>query len=680
MAKSTYPEANDVRVLDHADGDTIMQKIEQARTQRLPDSRSWDLCLAFLEGRQYLTWDKLQNQFINLPQATGRSRIVINKMLNKYRNVASRLSTNYPSAAIIGATDSYDEVTKAEASELALKWYWADQRINYKCGELVRWLASTGNAAFHTLYDEASKKIVTKVISPYNLFWEPGANNPDEAAWAAIQSLVPRKELEATYPQFKNQLDEITAESQRDQKRPGGGFTQGGLQVPEDRLAFYEVCYKDGRCEFRVGPTLVLHEWTTPGNVFPLQFVRYTDLPGRLWGMGLIVQLLDLQSMYNRARNLVFDSGELMANPVWLVPKGAGVTSDGISNSPGKKIFYNPAAGEPKRVGGAELPQYFQNSIREIDQEMNDVAGTNDVQLGKRPVNFSSGTAIKEMTDNATSQLQLTQDNIEAAVAEMARVVLVYMQAYYTEGQFIKMLDINGRVVSRQLKSTDLLDMPNVHIEAGTLFRDEAEDRDNKTMGMLQAGLIDKDEARTRMSMHIGNRDAVKRMAAYAHAEDLLKAAMGAKDTFNPATGTMDVKGVEIWPTDDLDAIKDVFMEYVRSANYATLSEGRQQYIRDILMAVRNYGTNANDPNAADKANNEKVWPLQPKDPSQAAQMIAGSSTPLAGEQIAGEAEMMANRGANLSAVRQSIQPQGLPTPQGIPPQASAPIPQPEGV
>lgn len=664
---TSYQEANGIRVLDHASDDTIMQKIDRSRTERLPDARTWDLCLAFLEGRQYLTWDKLQNQFINMPQATGRSRVVINKLLNKYRNVVSRLSAQYPSIVVTGSTDSYEELVKSEASDLSLKWYWADQDMVTKAGDAVRWLTSVGNTALHTLYDENKKKIVTKVISPYNLFWEPGINNPDEAQWVAIMSLVPRKELVDTYPQFKEQLEEITSESQRDQKRPGGGFTQGGLQVPEDRLAFYEVCYRDGRCEFRCGPTLVLHSWTTPGNVFPVQFIRYTDVPGRLWGLGLLVQLLDLQSMYNRARNLVFDSGELMANPMWLIAKNAGLSADAISNSPGKKVFYNAAAPEPKQVKGAELPVYFQNSIREIDQEMNDVAGTNDVQLGKRPVNFSSGTAIAEMTQNAVSQLQLTQDNIEAAFKQHAQVVLVFMKAYYTEGQFIKMLDVNGRMVSRTVKSTDLLDMPCIHLEAGTLFRDSAEDRDRRTIQMMQAGLIDKEEARQRLSFHIGNRDAVKRMAAYAHAEELLKAAIGARDTFNPVTGQMDVKGVEIWPTDDLEAIREVFSEYVRSANYPLLPDGRQQYVRDILMAVRNFGQPV-DPNTMDQQDNQKVWPLQPKDPREATQLIAGSSTPLAGEQIAQEAQQMAGRGAELDAMRKLMQP-------SVQPAQPAPVP-----
>ena len=646
--------AYDAHEGDHTVTGSIMQKIDTARQERLPDARTWDLCLAFLEGRQYLTWDKLQNQFINMPQATGRSRVVINKLLNKYRNIVSKLSAQYPSMVVTSIADSYEDVTKSEGSELSLRWYYQDQDMPEKFGELTRWGSATGNGALHTSYDERAKKIVTKVVSPYNLFWEPGVNNPAEALWAAVMSLVPRQELIDTYPDFKAQLEEITSESQRDQKRPGGGFTQGGLQVPDDRLAFYEVIYKDGHCEFRCGPDLVLHTWETPGKVFPLQFFRYTDVPGRLWGLGLLVQLLDLQSMYNRARNMVFDSGELMANPMWMIPKNSGLTNDSITNSPGKKVFYNASAPEPHQVKGAELPAYFQNSIHEIDQEMNDVAGTNDVQLGKRPVNFSSGTAIKEMTDNATSQLQMTQDNLEKCAKDHAKVVLVYMQAYYTEGQFIKIFNVNGRTLSRTVKSSDLISMPSIFLEAGSLFRDEAQDRDQKTMQLFQAKLISPEDALKRLSMHIGNRDAVKNMVAYAHAEELLAASTGARDKFDPVEQRMLMKGVEIWPTDDLNAIQEVFMEYVRSAGYSMLPDGRQQYVRDILMAVRNFGKGLT-PGQMDQANNQKVWPIQTPDPREAAQLIAGSSNDEAGQQIAQEAQTMADRGQDLQNAQQGI-------------------------
>ena len=660
--------------------EAIKAKLEQSRTERTMDARAWDLCLAFLEGRQYLTWDKLQNAFINLPQANGRSRVVINKLLNKYRNVTSRLSTNYPSIVATGAGDSYEEVTKSEASELALKWYWADQKMAAKLAEAIKWLSACGNVGLQQYYDENAKKICTKVISPYDILWEPGASHPDESSWVAIHSLVMRSELEETYPDFKVQIETISAETQRDQRRPGGGMTQGGITVPEDRLSLYEVIYRDGHCEF-ICSDLTLTTWETPGKVFPFQFIRYTDIPGRLWGLGLLVQLLDLQSMYNRGRNMVFDSGELMANPMWMIPKGSGVSEEAISNSPGKKVFYNAAAGSPSRIGGPELPAYFQNSIKEIDLEMSDVAGVNDVQVGKRPVNFSSGEAIKEMTANAVSQLQMTQDNIEAAVAEMARIVLIFMSAYYTEAQFMKMLDVNGRVVSAQIKGTDLIQMPNIHLEAGTLFRDEAEDRDAKTMQMLQTGLIDKDEARTRLSFHLGNRDAVKRMAAFAHAEQLLKAASGKLDTFNPRTGTVVPLGVEIWPTDDLEAIQDVFTEYVRSMDYLKLGDSRQQYIRDILVAVKNYGKPV-DPNQMDQLQNEKVWPIQPKDPMAAAQEIAGSSNALAGQQIAGEASMMSSRGAQLQNIRQELAGSAAPppVPEPIPSEPFVPPPSPPKV
>ena len=58
----------------------------------------------------------------------------------------------------------------------------------------------------------------------------------------------------------------------------------------------------------------------------------------------------------------------------------------------------------------------------------------------------------------------------------------------------MRMMDDFGRVIHQELKQEDLMDDPEVFLQAGSLFRKEAHDRDAKVMELFNLGLIDKDD------------------------------------------------------------------------------------------------------------------------------------------------------------------------------------------
>ena len=58
-------------------------------------SRTWDLCLLYLQGRQHLYYDKTINDFKRRRNDTAD--VTINLLINIYRNIESRLAVNYPS-------------------------------------------------------------------------------------------------------------------------------------------------------------------------------------------------------------------------------------------------------------------------------------------------------------------------------------------------------------------------------------------------------------------------------------------------------------------------------------------------------------------------------------------------------------------------------------------------------
>tara|TARA_R110000751_G_scaffold142860_2_gene246231 strand:+ start:1480 stop:3381 length:1902 start_codon:yes stop_codon:yes gene_type:complete len=571
-------------------------------------SRTWDLCLLYLQGRQHLYYDKTTNDFRRTGQSA--SNVTINLLINIYRNIESRLAINYPSLTVLPASPSPDDVIKAQTSEAALRYYWAKEGMASVFEEAISWMITCGNVGLYTRY--TGKDVCSEAIDPYRLYFEPGTTRLSDSNYRAYSKLVNRDELEEAYPEFKDTIKKAAEGDYTNVLRNSFGLTP--QEKLKDRLKIYEIFFGNNERRVLLGSTYLFKgKWV--GSVNPLQMITYTDIPGRLWGLGCLEPLIDLQSQYNRGRAQVMENADLIGNPKWLIPKTAGVGPNAITNRRGEKVYYNPAGGAPTAVTPPSLPGFVLQNISQIASEMMDVSGIHATSLGKRAIGVTSGKAIQELSNKDATQLQTTQANIEKAAADLGTVVLTLMKQYYSEGKMTRMMDSFGKVIFQYLHKTNIVEDPEVFIEAGSLFRNEKQDRDQKIIDMLQLGLIDKETALTEMQFGTGNAFVTKKLEAMAHANDILQAAVLGHQ-------------IEIFTTDDLPAFSEVFSNFVRSPDYYQLPPERQEYIRDVLVSVETFGK----PEAqfVEEMVNDRVFPRTTKDPAQAADQVIAMDSPVA--------------------------------------------------
>tara|TARA_Y100000401_G_scaffold116715_1_gene123165 strand:- start:711 stop:2615 length:1905 start_codon:yes stop_codon:yes gene_type:complete len=566
----------------------LKKDIDEFNTDKLNYVRIWDLCLLFLQGRQQIVYDRTTGD-LRRSRVEGSS-VTINLILNMYRNLQSRLEVNYPGTTVLPASPSAEDVVKAKSSEAALQYYWQAQRMSGHYSNLVGWILSCGNAAFHTRYN--GEDVTTEVVSPYNLYFEPGVTCDRESNWTAMSKLVNREDLEKAYPEHAEIIRKAASVPRgKDQKKTFYGLYPS--QDLQDRLEIFEVYFKNGDRKVLLDENY-LFEGKWIGKEIPVQIVRYCKIPGRLWGMGAVEPLLEIQISYNKVRSQIIENAELIGNPKWLIPKTAGVGPNSITSRKGEKIYYNPAGGAPTAVTPPSLPGFVLQNASQLASEMMDVSGLHATSLGKRAVGVTSGKAIEALSGRDMTQLQTTQNDLERASEKLGKVVLTLMRKYYTEGKMMRMMDSLGRVVFNYLKTTDFVDDPEIFIEAGSLFRNEKQDRDQKVIDMLQLGLIEKDAALRELKFGTGNTYVSERLQSMAHANDILMAA---------ASG----KPVEIFPTDDLEVFKEVFGDYIKSADYYELPYDRQSYIRDVFISLVTFG--APDQVAAEAHFKRTVFP-----------------------------------------------------------------------
>jgi len=606
----------------------IKSMLDSARNAKLNQTRVWDLSLMYLNGQQNVRYDKSLQQYVTLRNQPGRNQLIVNLILNMYRAVTSRLATNYPGVSVMPASPSNEDIIKAKSSEEALKYFYHSQSVKRELTTAIEWLVSCGNCALKEYYDEQDDCIKLEVISPYDLFFEAGCSNPDESSFIACRKIVRKKDLEAAYPQHMEAINDaqaLSSDQSEDNSYPHTKSYQGeSFYYP--RVEIYSVYFKDGNYGIVMGNTW-LYKGKSPIKGIPVQFIRYTNLPDKLWGIGMVSNILDLQNLYNKVRNQIVQNVEMMSNPKWLIPKTSGVNGSSIRGTPGEKIYYNAAGGAPQQIAMKGMPSYVLDHVSRLQSEMLDVAGVHSTTLGKRAVGVTSGKAIEALGKQDVSQLVMTQENIENAVKKMSESVLQLMKEYYTEERFINMMDTTGKLVWRSLSQTSIVNKPEVFIEAGSLFRDEAQDRDAKILNLLELGLIDKKQAMREISFKTGNAMVLEEIQSRNHVQDMLDAVKAGAQ-------------IEIFATDDIPKFTSIFGDYMKTPEYYELAQFVQDYMRDILIALATY-TPPDPNNPGENRVKYRVFPthLPTNDQDKMLEGLVTQSPQAAEQQIEGSAE-----------------------------------------
>ena len=639
----------------------MQSRISRSKSERTREDREWSAAIRMLRGDQWLYWDRSAKRLGDVPRGPREVRVTVNQMMNIERSIIARLTLNTPTPVVIPASDTIDDITKATASEMALRYFWLSDKQTRKWHEAIRWMAQTGNCGLHTYFEhgyEVTKaadsmpgdeeldgpkpdkvvggskvmgRVKCDVVSPLNMFFEPGVHSPEEARWVALRSYATKGELKDTYPDKADKIEELSSGTEEQRY----GFQD---YVPDGRIEGFEVYWRDGRHAILSGDLYLQTEFSEDvRDTFPVRLVRYHIIEGDLWGQGPMVQIADLQQLYNRTRTQIHANVRLMGNPPWLIPRTADVRKGTIMNKPGGVIRFTPGGGKPEPASPQQLPSHVLREPALLREEMSDVAGAHGTTLGRRESSVKSGVHARTLTQQDSAQLLATQHEIIAAVEDTMMTALILMKRHYTERRVIKMLDNAGAPAWRAIQNTDIVDNPEIYVDANTLFKIDAATRESRVLEMTQLGLMTPEEARDAISFRTFNKHMTDEFVQISHARDMLQAViMG--------------EVIEVLPTDDLDAFSKVFTEFVQSPPYYDLPSETQDYIAQIIKDVTLFGAGQAEWQAASDI--RTVSPHQP--PKQTAPQMMPTAMPAPPQDVMAEVPFP-TEGQNLQGMPSAV-------------------------
>ena len=248
------------------------------------------------------------------------------------------------------------------------------------------------------------------------------------------------------------------------------------------------------------GPKLI-NPYADLGCPIPFIHYPYATVPGRLWGMSLVEQMIPPQREYNIARSQIIENKDLMSRPKWLVPKGHGIPATSINSAPGEVIEYNASLPKPEQVDIKPLPNYVMDHIQACKLEMDDISAQQEVTQAKAPASIRSGVAIQllQAADNAV--LAFIKRTILRGDRDCYRAMLQIASKMYKEPRVIALLGKDNLFQVQALLGSDLKGHTKVRIFAEGGMLESKAARQQNVLDYVQTGILNPQDPDEKMSI-----------------------------------------------------------------------------------------------------------------------------------------------------------------------------------
>lgn len=519
----------------------VQKELESRQQRKGGYEKMWFMNIAFVLGKHYVQWSDASRKFIDQKVPEWRVRVPVNKIVSRYRQNLSLLTSYDPRAV---CTPNSTEIEDIEAAELGTKILnGMRDKLHLKKIQLKRarrqlltgngfvtlpyWDSTAGEEIRDT--DEMGNPIVFNIgdvaveaVSPFELYPLGECTEIDDCPAMARVTQTTVSEIRMLYPEKGQEV------SEEKQKGNVGLYldriedlvsTTGmpGISLVKEKsgIVSYVRVWIRPTPKFPRGRYLayanniVLETGDIPnielGKEYEIPFLKYDDLTveGRFWAQATIEQSIPINKELNKTRSQIIENRNLMGKPKWTVAKGT-VAKTAIDSSPGEVIevdMTKPGAFPPTVQTPASLPAYILNLCAMLERDIADIFASHESTMGELEPGIRSGKAIAELksSDTAEKGFWMIQEAENKRIFNRALLKLV--QAKYSETRQLKIIGEGGKSEVISFMGADLKNNTDVWIETSDIIPIDRDARQAMVLKFYDAGLLgdkNNDEVRKR--------------------------------------------------------------------------------------------------------------------------------------------------------------------------------------
>ena len=356
-----------------------------------------------------------------------------------------------------------------------LKTYW-----NPLKGEPIDRDPDTGEYVFEGDYDQY-------IPSVWDMFLDPDAEQWSKVKWVFERFRMDWEEIAAKYPEHLELLNRYRINNEAGGSSPSYSSSTQSAQESElrtpnfDVIELYEyweagnitngylgrkiVCTIDGD---PIGGIQVSPEAygqirgsteTLPVAVLPYHIFTDIDIPHQVWGKSFIDYTVAIQDTLNATDDLALLNLQAHGTARLLLPDGAEIADDSITQSPIDIIKVSGGGGQlPTLLNPLPMPQAIEFLMNRYAQGINDMAGTNESMFGQQS-REQSGHAMQY----ATNQGNLIRKRLFNKYVGLVEAVYVrYLQIIQNNWDTPRTIQVLGKN-----KAFETLDVQGSDIKGG---------------------------------------------------------------------------------------------------------------------------------------------------------------------------------------------------------------------
>lgn len=485
----------------------------RAEKGRRPYEMGWQLCHAFLQGRQWIgvIGDGSSRRLIDLPNPDDRERFTANMVTPYVWTMQGKVVLDDVKPDITFRRDDVESEAASRQHRRAFEYCWEEEaegdavymdtslkRFTYGIGALfvepdprygkiigeypvgpdgvpitdldkayqyLSDLGEQGPAEFETFHEG---RIRLRSLGPTNLYPPPGLEHERDFPWMIVGWPTPTSWLKDAYGKDipEEAIKSFDTIGMRDlvTGAPGGQQAQvkehammfRGYKLPDDE-------HPEGESMVWAGNTVLEHEDTLPHTVngcgkIGLGFIKYHVIPGRFWPIGVVEPLIGPQRQLNRARSQSIEMtdraglGRVYAhkNVITEVNRPKGGVFELVEIQPGQEF--------PKETQGAGPGPWLPQEAQVNRDDMDRIAGVREVSLGNAPAGVSAYSAfalLAEQDDRRVGPV-IKQDRL--VLGEMAKVMCAAIKKYWPYEKQVALAGENGLMDVYLYKATTMPD------------------------------------------------------------------------------------------------------------------------------------------------------------------------------------------------------------------------------
>lgn len=208
------------------------------------------------------------------------------------------------------------------------------------------------------------------------------------------------------------------------------------------------------------------------GNaVFTFEAAPFEQRGGRVYGSSPLDAGIPIMNQINQIDSMNQMYLNRMANPVWMIPKGAGIQK--FTGEPGLVIEWNALAvqgnAKPERIDGANAPASIFQIREQKVKDLEEALGTYDVLKGERPPNVNAFSAMQLLVERAQSRFASSFKARGRMYQGWLKFALEIERQFGEPERRVMTLSPAGQWVESIFKNTDLQGSFSIVVEDGSM-------------------------------------------------------------------------------------------------------------------------------------------------------------------------------------------------------------------